>query len=86
MKKPDFKKALNEMLSKPTSDKTQAAMDRLLDNVFAGEKNKPKALIHLIKIDNQINIPTDFQQKCRLSVGLLFPKCITQTMMGTLDV
>ena len=21
--------------------------------------------IHLIKIDNQINIPTDFQQKCR---------------------
>lgn len=38
MKKPDFKKALNEMLSKPTSDKTQAAMDRLLDNVFAGEK------------------------------------------------
>lgn len=38
MKKPDFKRALNEMLSKPTSDKTQAAMDRLLDNVFAGEK------------------------------------------------
>lgn len=38
MKKPDFKKALNEMLSKPTSDKTQAAMDRLLDNVFAGKK------------------------------------------------
>ncbi|MDD7524464.1 MAG: hypothetical protein SPK22_05540, partial [Alloprevotella sp.] len=28
-------------------------------------------IIHLIKIDNQINRPTDFQQKCRLSVGLL---------------
>ena len=36
--KPDLKKALNEMLSKPTSGKTQAAMDRLLDNVFTGEK------------------------------------------------
>ena len=43
MKKPDFKKALNEMLSKPTSDKAQAAMDRLLDNVFAGE-NKAKSI------------------------------------------
>ena len=42
MKKPDFKRALNEMLSKPTSDKTQAAMDRLLDNVFAGEKTSQK--------------------------------------------
>ena len=30
--------------------------------------------IHLIKIDNQISGPTDFQQKCRLSVGLLLPK------------
>lgn len=38
MKKPDFKKALNEMLSKPTSDKTQAAMDRLLDNVLQVKK------------------------------------------------
>ena len=26
---------------------------------------------HLIKIDNKTNRPTDFQQKCRLSVGLL---------------
>ena len=42
MKKPAFKRALNEMLSKPTSDKTQAAMDRLLDNVFAGEKTSQK--------------------------------------------
>ena len=33
-----------------------------------------KVIIHLIKIDNQINIPTDFQQKCRLSVGSLFPE------------
>ena len=28
MKKPDFKRALNEMLSKPTSDKTQAVMSQ----------------------------------------------------------
>lgn len=42
MKKPDFKKALNEMLSKPSSGKTQAAMDRLLDNVFTGEKSSQK--------------------------------------------
>ena len=33
-------------------------------------------IIHLIKIDNETNKPTDFQQKSRLSVGLLlaFPK------------
>ena len=30
------------MLSKPTSDKAQAAMDRLLDNVFAGEITSQK--------------------------------------------
>ena len=39
-----------------------------------GQMIPKKALIHLIKIDNQINIPTDFQQKCRLSVGSLFPE------------
>ena len=42
MKKQDFKKALNEMLSKPTSEKTQAAMDRLLDNILTGEKFCPE--------------------------------------------
>ena len=40
--KPDLKKSLNEMLSKPTSGKTQAAMDRLLDNVLTGEKSSQK--------------------------------------------
>lgn len=30
--------------------------------------------IHPNKIDNKTSRPTDFQQKCRLSVGLLFPK------------
>ncbi len=29
--------------------------------------------IHLTKIDKRTNKPTYFQQKCRLSVGLLFP-------------
>lgn len=38
------------------------------------EENKKRPLVHLIKIDNKIYIPTDFQQKCRSSVGLLFPK------------
>ena len=33
-----------------------------------------KLIIHLIKIDNLISSPIDFQQKCRLSVGLFFPK------------
>ena len=44
-----------------------------------------KLIIHLIKIDNLISSPTDFQQKCRLSVGLFFPKGIPQAMLGTLD-
>ncbi len=38
MKKPDFKKALNEMLSKPASERTQEAMDSLIDNVFTDGK------------------------------------------------
>ena len=42
MKKPDFKKALNEMLSKPASERTQAAMDRLIDNVFTDAKQSKK--------------------------------------------
>ena len=33
-----------------------------------------KLIIHLIKIDNLISSSIDFQQKCRLSVGLFFPK------------
>ena len=40
------------------------------------------SLIHLIKIDNWISRPTDFQQKCRLSVGLLFPKWIPTRRSG----
>ena len=42
MKKPDFKKALIEMLSKPASEITQAAMDRLIDNVFTDGKQSKK--------------------------------------------
>lgn len=38
------------------------------------EENKKRPLVHLIKIDNKTSKPTDFQQKCRLSVGLLFTK------------
>jgi hypothetical protein len=30
-------------------------------------------IIHLFKIDNETNKPTDFQHQCRLSVGYLFP-------------
>ena len=56
MKKPDFKKALNEMLSKPTSGKTQAAMDRLFDNVLTGEKSSQKVLFILSRLTTkQIN-------------------------------
>ena len=38
---------------------------------------------HLIKIDNETNKPTDFQKKCRLSVGLFlaFPSP-TSTLIG----
>lgn len=38
MKKPDFKKALNEILPKPASERTQAVMDRLIDNVLTNGK------------------------------------------------
>ena len=32
------------------------------------------SVIHLFKIDNETNKPTDFQHQCRLSVGLFVPK------------
>lgn len=41
--------------------------------------------IHLIKIDNKINKPTDFLYQCRLSVGWLFPNCDKRDYMGTID-
>ena len=31
------------------------------------------SVIHLFKIDNEMNKPTDLQHQCRLSVGYLFP-------------
>ena len=40
---------------------------------------------HLIKIDNHISEPTDIEQLCNMSVGLLFPKWIPQAILGTLD-
>ena len=43
-----------------------------------------KSVIHLIKIDNWKYKPTDLQQWCRLSVGLLFPKWIPQALLGAL--
>ena len=37
-----FQKAINEMLSKPAPERTQAAMDQLIDNVFTDEKQSKK--------------------------------------------
>ena len=47
--------------------------------------SRTNLLVHPNKIDNKTSRLTDFQQKCRLSVGLLFPNWIPQVQLGTLD-
>ena len=39
---------------------------------------------NLIKIDNKISRPTDFQQKCRLSVGFAVPKLNPTSPVGNI--
>ena len=58
MKKPDFKRALNEMLSKPTSDKTQAVMSQgqVIDILIIGAFFNSYSLLFYSKKKKKIGI------------------------------